>query len=315
MLGVTRRFFEERGVLEVETPSIVSHAVTERHLRNVECHLHVGTRARHFLHTSPEFHMKRLLADGAPDIYQICKVYRDGELGTKHLPEFTLIEWYRHAFDRSQMIGDACDLISRIAGVAGKFVLSAETVRYAELFLHETGIDVRHDSAQCVRKRTLELMGPSPAEKLQPDDPTDRDFWLDLLMGEIIQPRLATRGLVVVDRYPASQAALARLSPEDPNEAERFEIFLDGIELANGYHELCDAEEQRRRFEADRVWRRNARLDEAPHDPAMLAALAHGLPDCSGCALGFDRLVMAALGIPAIRNAVAFMPSDLQADD
>jgi lysyl-tRNA synthetase class 2 len=311
MLAAARRFFLERTVMEVETPTLVSHPVTDRHLHNIACELRVGGHVRRYLHTSPEFHMKRLLAAGAGDVYQICRAYRDGESGAVHLPEFTLIEWYRRNFGSAAMIAETCDLIATVAAVAGRQVGDRVLITYAALLGEEAGVDVRRDPATRIRERALELLGRSRTAALGDEQALDRDFWLDLLMAEHVQPRLRGRGLVVIDRYPASQASLARLSPDDPAESERFEVFLDGIELANGYHELSDPMEQRRRFEEDRRWRRRAGLPDAPVDPALLAALAEGLPDCSGVAVGFDRLVMAALGRPRIAEVVAFTPADL----
>lgn len=311
MLGTARRFFLDRNVMEVETPSIVSYPVTDRHLSNVGCQLRLGGELRCYLHTSPEFHMKRLLASGAPDVYQICKVYRDGELGAQHLPEFTLIEWYRIGKNFAEIILETCELISLIAAAAGREVGGVTVSSYAELFAAQTGLDLRVTTPNKIRERALELLGGERVGHLQEDGMDKRDFWLDLLMAEYIQPRIAARGLFVVERYPASQASLARLCPDDPAAAERFEVFLDGIELANGYAELIDVQEQQRRFEADIASRRAAGRVDTPMDPAFLAGLEHGLPECSGVAVGFDRVAMAALGLATVREVVAFTPADL----
>lgn len=297
--------------MEVETPSIVSYPVTDRHLANVACELGIRGGLRCYLHTSPEFHMKRLLAGGAPDIYQICKVYRDGELGVQHLPEFTLIEWYRLGMNFPEMIRETCELISRIAAVAGRGLGSPVVISYADLFGQETGVDLRAAKADQVRECALNLLGRERIAHLREDAVAGRDFWLDLLMAEYVQPAIAAHGFVVVERYPASQGALARLCPDDPAEAERFEVFLDGVELANGYTELTDVQEQQRRFEDDRALRRAVGRPDTPIDPAFLAGLTHGLPECSGVAVGFDRLAMAALGLPTIRDVVAFTPAEL----
>jgi len=304
-LAAIREFFAARGVLECETPLIVSHPVSDPRLHNVPCGLAVRPGVPYYLHTSPEYHMKRLLAAGFPDVYQICKVFRDGELGRRHLAEFTLVEWYRRvSFEAA--IAETCELVTLIAGRWARSLPKPSRISYQDLFLEIASLDPLAAGLDEIRRRLAELLPGSVSGQLYDSLGDDRGAWLDLLMVGIIEPRLRDRGLLVVDRYPAGQAALARLDPGDARVAERFEVYLDGIELANGYHELADASEQRERFEADRAARRRLGLPDTPPDTALLAALETGLPDCCGVALGFDRLLMASAGFASIEEVVAF---------
>lgn len=311
LLGATREFFDRQGLLEVETPALVEHAVTDPHLQNIR--VQFGDGRLLFLHTSPEFHMKRLLAAGAPDIWQLCKVFRDGEAGRRHEPEFTLLEWYRHGFTLEQMARETCDLLLTLAqaaeGAGSAPVISAGPPAwwsYAALFEAALGIDPltagTDDLQDCARR--LPGSGISPELRAALGD--ERSLWLDLLMSHAVSQHLAGTGIAVVTGYPAAQAALARLDPADPRVAERFEVFCRGIEVANGYRELADAAEQERRFAADRDFRaRLGRPDVVP-DQRLLQALRHGLPDCAGVAVGFDRVVMILLGLDTLREAISF---------
>ena len=305
-LAAAREFFAMRGILEVETPLLVRHPVSDPQLANVRCQLDVYPGAPRFLHTSPEYHMKRLLAAGAPDIYQICKVFRDGELGPRHLPEFTLIEWYRHQPGYDAFITECCDFIAAVGTAAGRTPPVPQRRSYGSLFRETAGLDPLTADLAGIRARTRKLLAGTLTDSLARNLGEDRTGWLDLLMVSVVEPALRSQGLVVVDQYPAQQAALARLDAQDPRVAERFEIYLDGIELANGYHELADAAEQRRRFETDRARRREQGLPDTTPDGNLLAALDHGLPDCCGVALGFDRLLMAGQGTANIASVVSF---------
>jgi lysyl-tRNA synthetase class 2 len=305
-LAVTREFFAARNVLECETPVLVGHPVSDARLRNIRCQLAVRPGIPYYLHTSPEYHMKRLLAAGFPDIYQICKAFRDGELGARHLPEFTLIEWYRRKLSFEAIIAETCELVALIANGWGRRLPRPERISYGELFQDACSLDPLAASLDAVRERAAVLLPGGLPPELRDSIGDDRGAWLDLLMVQVIEPGLRERGLVVVDHYPASQAALARLHPTDTRVAERFEVYCDGLELANGYHELSDAAEQRRRFAADRAERARLGLPDTPPDPALLAALEEGLPDCCGVALGFDRLLMACGGFAHIGDVVTF---------
>lgn len=300
----TRAFFAARAVQEVETPHVVRHPVTDPQLANVRCSLAVRPGEPQYLHTSPEYHMKRLLAAGAPDIYQICRVFRDGELGPRHLPEFTLVEWYRRDIDYDAFVSESCELVATIGACLGRAMPPLVRRNYREAFLAAAGLDPLVAGLEDIR-RIAGRFAPVSTELAQGLGDS-RTGWLDLLLVTAVEPALRPLGLVVLDSWPAAQAALARLDPADPRVARRFEIYLDGMELANGYHELADADEQRERFAADRAQRAARGLAEAPSDPALIAALEAGLPDCCGIALGFDRLLMACLGLRDIREVVSF---------
>jgi lysyl-tRNA synthetase class 2 len=289
-----RRFFADRGVLEVETPALSAAAVTDLHLHSVACRLDLDDRRTRFLQTSPEYAMKRLLAAGSGPIYQTCKVFRDGERGRRHNPEFTMLEWYRPGFDHHRLMDEVEELLQAVLGVA-----AGERISYADAFRRHAGVDPHAASDGELRSRVVALGVAGVAE-------LDRDDLLNLLLSHVVEPHLGSGRPSFLFDYPASQAALARVRPGNPPVAERFEVFLDGLELANGFHELADPGEQRRRFEADLVERRRHGLPEVPVDERLLAALASGLPDCAGVALGVDRLVMLKIGSRDIADVIAF---------
>ncbi len=300
MLAQVRAFFAAREVLEVETPVLCNAGVTDPHLINptTSCLLpgdHVPRRL--YLQTSPEYAMKRLLAAGSGAIYQIGKAFRGDEAGRYHNPEFTLVEWYRPGLDYADIMAEAAALLEAVTGR----LAAVERVSYAEAFRRHAAIDpLRAPLQDIVERASAAGIRIGAAERLVRDD------WLDLLLSHLVAPRLGRDGPSFLTEFPASQAALARVVPGDPPVAERFEVFIDGIEIANGFHELIDAGEQRRRFEADNLRRERAGLPKMPIDERLLAALDAGLPPCSGVALGFDRLVMITLGLPALRQAIAF---------
>jgi lysyl-tRNA synthetase class 2 len=248
-----------------------------------------------FLHTSPEYAMKRLLAAGSGDIYQICHVVRGNERGRLHNPEFTLIEWYRVGFSLEKLMDEVEALVRVLLGAAAPG--SSERLSYREAFLRELGLDplTAPEAALAEAARPLALAGAD----------LSRDEWLELLMGALIGPRLGRGALSFLHGYPASQAALARLDPADPRVAQRFELYCSGIELANGFHELASPIEQRARFEADNIQRRRRGLPVFPLDERLLAALP-ALPDCAGVALGFDRTLMLAAGASHIEEVLPF---------
>lgn len=304
MLERIRAFFAARGVLEVETPALSGAAATDPHLQSLAAR-YTGPGAAHgrmlHLHTSPEFPMKRLIAAGAGSIYQICKVFRDGEAGRLHNPEFTLLEWYRVGFDQHALMDEAAALVA--AALAGGRTLGApEKLTYREAFERHCGLDPHlADSAAlaaAVRAKAIPVRG-DPARETA-------DTLRDLLLTHVIEPRLGRGRVTLLHDYPASQAALARIRPGEPPVAERFEAYLEGIELANGFHELSDATEQRARFERDLAQRKERGLPAVPMDERLLAALTHGLPECSGVALGFDRLAMLAAGVTTIQEVIPF---------
>lgn len=271
----------------METPILGRHAVPDRHLESVPA-------GGGFLHTSPEFPMKRLLAAGSGPIFQVAKAFRGGESGRRHAVEFTIAEWYRPG-PLAGLLREMDLLLSHLLGSP-----PAVTTTYREVFEKAVGLDPLAASDDDLR-RAAEAAG-------QPDaGESDRAGALDYLFARLVEPDLPREAPVFVTRYPAPLAALARRSEDDPRAAERFEVFFAGLELANGYDELQSPEEHRRRFAAENRARREAGLPERPPDPAFLAALSdRGLPRCSGVALGVDRLVMAAVGAGALDEVVAF---------
>jgi len=294
MLRAARDYFAATRALEVETPTLSASAITDVHIASVSA---TACGQPRYLHTSPEYAMKRLLAADCGDIWQICRVYRDGESGRWHNPEFTLIEWYRIGIDHHSLMSDVERLISTMLPPARSFD-SAERLTYREAVQLHAGVDAFDDPTAVLIAR-LESAGIDVPGSIR----GERDACLDLIMSTIVGPQLGRERLSFVYDYPASQAALARVHGRI---ASRFEAYLDGIELANGFHELGAAQEQRERFEADLAERARKGLPAMPIDERFLAALEHGLPDCSGVALGFDRLVMCAIGAKHIDDVLAF---------
>jgi lysyl-tRNA synthetase class 2 len=297
MLAATRAFFAARGVLEVETPVLSAGGVTDPQIESLTTRV-AGFPRAFYLSTSPEFPMKRLLAAGSGDIYQICRVFRDGESGRWHNPEFTMIEWYRLGLDDAALMSEVEELVRSLLAPRRQLP-AAERLSYAAALQRHAGVD-----AFAADERTL--AAAATAHGIVCDAALDRDARLDLLMGFVVGPRLGFPRPTFICDYPASQASLARLKPGSPSVAARFECYLDGIELANGFHELSNATEQRARFLRDLATRRD-RGQPAPHiDEGLLGALSAGLPDCAGVALGFDRLVGLAVGADALAQAMAF---------
>ena len=246
-----------------------------------------------WLQTSPEYAMKRLLAAGSGPIYQVCKAFRAGEAGGRHNPEFTLLEWYRPGFSLAELIEEVADLARAVLGNTLHRV-----VTYRELFRQYLGIDPFLVDAE-------ELEGFARARLDYSGGAETRDTWLDLLLTHLVEPQL--EGLVFVHDYPASQAALARLREKDGvTVAERFELYVDGLELANGYFELIDPAEQRARFEADNRTLASRGEPARPIDEQLLAAMEAGLPSCAGVALGLDRLLMKKLGAERVQDVLSF---------
>ena len=272
-----RAYFAAQGVLEVETPMLSVSAPTDPHIHGLATEVTgIGWR---WLHSSPEYPMKRLLAAGMGDCFQLARVFRDEERGRLHSPEFTMLEWYRVGWDDHRLMREVDVLI--------------RSVLEGHRSLGET-VTLRYDEA-------LALASDEEIAALGRDDE-------DLIMAAIVTPKLGLDGPCFVTDYPAGQAALARLREDDPRYAGRFEAFLGGIELANGYHELASATEQRRRFEQDNRVREAAGRPTMPLDEDLLAALEYGMPECAGVALGFDRLVLLALGGDDLRDVLSFAP-------
>jgi elongation factor P--(R)-beta-lysine ligase len=298
ILASIREFFNERGVWEVETPVLSHSTVTAPYVVGIPAIFQIYGSTKEqicYLQTSPEYAMKRLLAAGSGPIFQITKSFRQGEVGKLHNPEFTMLEWYRPGFDHHALMNEMDALLQKILGVA-----PAERASYAELFQQHFGIDAHAADVQtltnCARDNNIPLTGTLP----------DRDAWLDLLWTHGIEPKVGkSRPLFLYD-FPQSQAALAKVRPGQPPLASRFEVYFKGIELANGFHELQDANEQEKRFREDLFFRNINGLPAMPVDERFLAALTHGLPDCAGVALGVDRLVMLALDCKKISDVLSF---------
>ncbi len=300
MLERIRAYFAAQEVREVQTPLLAATAVSDPAIESIGAVTARGGRL--WLQTSPEYPMKRLLAAGFGDCYQVCPVFRDGESGRLHNPEFTMIEWYRLDYGVGEMEHDV-DRLLRVACAELREFPPARAVSYRAAMLQGCGIDCASAGAPEIRA-ALASRGIDPVDA----GAWDRDEWLDLLMGAVVGPALGHDAPVFLHDYPPGQAALARLrtEPDGSRVAERFELYVDGLELANGFRELGDAGEQRQRFERDQAMRRRRGQPLRPLDERLLAALGTGLPDCAGVALGFDRLVMAAHRLQSLDAAMAF---------
>jgi lysyl-tRNA synthetase class 2 len=294
-----RACFQDAGVIEVDTPALGVCAVSDPQIESFEISgLQPGNRPL-YLQTSPEFFMKRLLAADYPDIFSICRVFRDGESGRRHQPEFTMIEWYRREFGLQNIIDDTLGLIR--AALGSKAPANVQQFDYRQLFISHAGVDPQTASID-------DLAAAAGAdEDLGSALGDERSDWLDLILSLRIVPLFPADTLTVIRHYPARQAALARLCPDDPAVADRFEVYAGSLELANGYVELTDAAEQRQRFERDNEERRRRNKPARPLDSAFLAALEHGLPACAGVAMGFERLQMLHDGTDDIRDVVTFV--------
>jgi elongation factor P--(R)-beta-lysine ligase len=297
MLSSTRDFFRERNVLEIETPVVLSCTVTDPQIASLALDL----APPRYLHTSPEYPMKRLLAAGSGDIYQVCHTFRAGEHSRTHNPEFTMIEWYRAGFDLRQIMSETATLVAQLLSVPGKPALGTEILAYGDAFRRHLDCDAlaapTQQLAELCAKHGLASQSIAAAS---------RDDLLDFLVATQIGPRLGAGCITCLHHYPASQAALAQLDTADPRTALRFEVYVQGLELANGFVELADAGEQRARFIADQKRRALRGLPDIKPDPKLLAALESGLPACAGVALGFDRVVMLATGAAKIDEVMAF---------
>jgi lysyl-tRNA synthetase class 2 len=293
-LARIRTFFAARGLLEVETPALSPAATPDPALESMAVAAAVFGRRPHYLHTSPEYAMKRLLAAGSGDIYQLCRVFRDGELGRWHQPEFTMLEWYRVGWDEAALMEEVRALIASLLQ-ADPAVLR---LSYRDALHRYAGVDL--DAAPPALREALEAHGLTP-----PANASQRDL-LDFALGACVAPGLPGSTVTFIYDYPADQAALARIKPTTPPVAARFEVFYNGAELANGFAELTDAPEQRRRFEAEWAERKARARDTPPLDEALLAALEHGLPECAGVAIGVDRLVAAVAKHTDIASVMSF---------
>lgn len=295
-LNYVRGFFAQRGVLEVETPVLGRYGVTDVNLEGIPAPIGDGDDQNGWLQTSPEYHMKRLLAAGYGSIFQVARVFRQGERGRRHNPEFSMLEWYREGFTDVDLMAEVAELVCGWLECAWPEVLS-----YREAVRSIAGFDPMTISDHDLRQYCQQWLEPEQLAGL------GRDGCLDLVMSFRVEPELGREKPVFITRYPASQAALARVSIEDGYAvAHRFELYSQGLELCNGYWELIDPEEQKQRFAADNRQRRALGKPEMAVDQALMDALQAGLPECSGVALGLDRLLMLKLGASHIEEVLAF---------
>ena len=287
-----RDFFNNRGYLEVETPVIGRHGVTDIYLTNIRATIHGKVR---YLQTSPEYHMKRLLAAGSGPIFQLARVFRDDELGRWHNPEFTLLEWYQIDIDHHQLMDEIDIFMHLLLGIAP---MMRKT--YQQVLLDVCGLDPLDTNISALKEV---LTHYNLGDVLTPDE-SDQDQYFFLLMSHVIEPAIAHyKQPVAIYDFPVSQASLAKIQG---NVASRFEVYYAGVELANGFHELTDPVLQAQRFNHEAEDRKSRNLPEISQDQAFLCALAHGLPPCSGVALGIDRLFAIAEGHTSIAQCMSF---------
>ena len=300
-LSKIRDFFYKRGVLEVETPLMCNGAATDPHITPIAVLYsdpHLLDNQNYYLQTSPEFAMKRLLAAGSGPIYQICKAFRRDEIGRLHNPEFSLLEWYRPGFDHHALMDEVEALLCLILGTS-----KAERLTYQAAYQKFVGLDPHAVSAEQLKHCALSkgiILSAAAMNTLTVDD------WLDILMTHCIEPHLGFENPVMIYDFPISKAALAKVRDVVPAVGERFEVYVRGTELANGYHELTDPDIQLERIQADCEYRRTNGLMEIPIDFRLISALKAGLPDSAGVALGLDRLLMLMLGSHEIQEVVSF---------
>ncbi|MBF0158414.1 MAG: EF-P lysine aminoacylase GenX [Magnetococcales bacterium] len=299
LLARCRDFFAARGVMEVETPILSRAAVPECHIEPLSCREAHQSRLL-FLHTSPETAMKRLVAAGSGPIYQLCHVFRAGEVGAHHHPEFTMLEWYRPSWSWHQLMAEVAELVSQLLDQPALSQHPLPTMSYQQALLQYAGIDAwchdRHVLGRGLAADQAAMLG-----QLDHEDLLDW-FWVDRVEPALRQHHPA----LFITHFPAARAAMARIDPSPPATACRFELYVHGVELANGYQELTDAGEQQRRLVQANQQRQQQGLSPLPLDQHFLAALAHGLPECAGVALGFDRLMMLACGAESIDQVMAF---------
>lgn len=293
LLADIRAFMDERGVLEVETPILSRAGSSDPNIRSMV----TESRNRRYLRTSPEYALKRLLASGHQQIYELGRVFRAGECGRHHNPEFTMLEWYRVGMGYREMAAEVLELI-RACSAGSCDGWQERWFSYREVFIQQVGLDPWHctesDLAGCAAERGI------AAGNLE------QSQWLDLLFAGVVQPALPGESLNVIHDFLPEQAALARIRPDDPPVAERFEVFMGQMELANGYQELTDPNEQLHRFERENRIRERRGEETVPIDTRLIAALHHGLPECSGVALGVDRMLMSILKLERIGAVLAF---------
>jgi len=290
-----RAFFDDLGYLEVDTPLLGVSTNTDCHIQSIPAFVN---QRKHYLQTSPEFAMKRLLVDASGSIYQVCHAFRDEEQGRLHHPEFSLLEWYSVGFDYFKLMDQVQSLLAKIINID----LNIKRCSYFDLFKTQLDLDITRDSIDPYRQKVDEYITGIDIQNLGKDD------CLDLLMSQVIAKTF--QDFTFVYDYPASQASLARIKPHDSAKAERFELFYNDIELANGFTELTDVNEQRGRFEQDNARRKQKGLTTYPLDETFLIALEQGLPECAGVAMGLDRLLMILIETDSLDNVLTLKTLD-----
>ncbi|MFQ5661248.1 MAG: EF-P lysine aminoacylase EpmA [Gammaproteobacteria bacterium] len=296
LLQQVRAFMAERSILEVETPILNRGGNPDPNIANLMVQLSLPAGEHSFyLHTSPEFAMKRLLAAGSGPIFQIARVFRDGESGNMHEPEFSMLEWYRPGFDHHALM-DEIEALLRSLQFAG-----CERVTYAEVFQHYAGLNP-HQAGLAELQEKAGMLGLNLVTE-------SRGMLLDFIFSHSVTVALGQEHPLFVYDYPACQASLARIRSGQPDLAERFELFISGMEIANGFNELCDSLEQKHRFDMENEVRHQAGLPRVCIDERFLGSLVHGLPPCAGVAVGLDRLLMALSGSKRLQDVIAFSPS------
>jgi len=296
-----RAFFDARDVVEVETPLISHYSTTDPHLDSLR------TRFREqdcYLNTSPEYAMKRLLAQWQLPIFQICKAFRDDELGPDHNPEFTMLEWYRPGYDMAQLMVEVAELVRALLGQS-EIDLVFEYLSYQQAFENVTGFDPHQVTAEQCYQYSIDSHVEIPQGLTAADDVND---WLDWLLTQLVLPAFKSDGFTFLYDYPAAQCALAKLEtgPGRASVAKRFELFFGEVELANGFYELTDADEQLNRFRRENQEREYAGKEVSCIDKNFIEALNSGLPDCSGVAIGLDRFLMVSTGAASIEQVLSF---------
>jgi len=299
MLERARQYFTAQNVLAVDTPALSHYAASDRNIASISAR--TGSGEQLYLQTSPEMYMKRMLASGYPDIYSISRVFRDGEAGKRHNPEFTMTEWYRLGFGLGEIIDDTVCFIAACLNLP-KLTNNVVQFDYATVFRKFADVDAFTVSTKELLRRY------DGDERFKSALGDDREAALDLIMSTVVAPQFAVDQLTVIKHYPADQAALSRICPNDSRVADRFEIFCGDLELANGYVELTDADEQRCRFERDLESRQASGESHVTVDEPVLAALAAGLPACAGVAIGMERLQMLLDQTDNIGDVVTFTP-------
>lgn len=292
LLSQVRQFFQQKAVLEVDTPLLDAYSVTDPYMSALRV-VNGQDKPLGYLQTSPEYAMKRLLAEGSGDIYQLSKMFRADESGRYHSPEFMMLEWYRVGFSLADLIQEVCQFITETIGERQQ-----QHYTYRQAFIRWTGLDPLTASDKAIKDLAESSLGDIPPNLL-------RDNYLSLVFSEIVEPQFEAQAITIISHYPESQASLAKLIEVDGFKlGERFEVYADGLELANGFHELTDAKAQLKRFEQDNLTRQQLGIAEVDIDHRLIEALEKGLPDCSGVALGFDRLLMIKLQQSHIKDVL-----------